>query len=176
MNIKRPEYGLSEKYLARLRKDTILNLLIIFMFWLVFNVLFKDHPKYGIIKVLFVFVFLAIAVAVTIMNAKRVRKAETIGFTLTKDALLYCDGKKTAAYPWHHFEKVTVNENRISMPFPYEFHTKEGMFLVHRQLDRPEKVLMEIIKRARPYAQIDEKIPEVIKEDDNWVKGLGRML
>ena len=150
MNIKRPEYGLSEKYLARLRKDTILNLLIIFMFWLVFNVLFKDHPKYGIIKVLFVFVVLAIAVAVTIMNAKRVRKAETIGFTLTKDALLYCDGKKTAAYPWHHFEKVTVNENRISMPFPYEFHTKEGMFLVHRQLDRPDKVLMEIIKRARP--------------------------
>ena len=40
----------------------------------------------------------------------------------------------------------------------------------------PEKVLMEIIKRARPYAQIDEKIPEVIEENSNWVKGLGRMM
>ena len=99
MNIKRPEYGLSEKYLARLRKDTILNLLIIFMFWLVFNVLFKDHPKYGIIKVLFVFVFLAIAVAVTIMNAKRVRKAETIGFTLTKDALLIVTERRPRPIP-----------------------------------------------------------------------------
>lgn len=169
-------YGLSEKYLQRLRKDTLLNLMITLMFFFVFNVLFHDHSAYGVIRVLLVVIFIGIAVGVTMLNHRRIVRADRTGFTVEKDRLIYCDGKTTAEYPWHHFEKVVVNPNRMSLPYPFEFYTKEGMFVIHRQLADPEKLIPVILDRIRPYAKLDEAIPETINPNDNWMKDLGRMI
>ncbi len=169
-------YGLSDKYLQRLQKDTLLNVMITLMFFFVFNVLFKDHPNYGIIRIIFCILFPALAVGVAILNHRRVRRGFATGFTVEKDGLRYCDGKQETIYPWHHFTKVTVNPNRMSLPYPFEFYTKEGMFVIHRQLADPEKLIPVILKQIRPYAEIDEKIPETINPNDNWMKDLGRMI
>lgn len=169
-------YGLSGKYLQRLRKDTLLNFMIILMFFFVFNVLFRDNAHYGIIRVLFIFLFAGIAVWVTILNHSRIARADKTGFTVESDRLIYCDGKKESEYLWHHFEKVVVNPNRMSLPYPFEFYTKEGMFVIHRQLEEPEKLIPVIMKNIRPYAKIDPQIPDKINPNDNWMKDLGRMI
>lgn len=165
-----PIYGLSDRYLRKMNKDILLNLLMTFMFYLVFNIMFKDHSAYSVIKVLFVFLFAGIAVFLVISGRKRAAKAASIHYEVKKDGLEYYDGKKTQFYPWMHFQEIRSNPNRFSMVYPYEFYTKEGMFLLHRQLGNPEELIPQIIKGAAPYAKVDSAIPDVLLPKDDWLE------
>lgn len=141
-------YYLTERYQRKMYKDIILNELITFIFYFVFNILFKDHPNYGILKHVITFIFIMIAIALLFFGKKRADRIGSIHYELKKNGLKYFNGRKTIFYPWEDFTEIKRNPNKISLIFPYEFHTKEEVFSLHRQIDNPDQLIGEIAKRT----------------------------
>lgn len=145
---KATTYTLTERYMRKMYKDIILNELITFVFYFVFNILFKDHPNYAALKHFLAFVFMLIAIALLYFGKKRADRVASIHYEVQKKGLAYFDGRKTKLYAWSNFKEVKCNRNRISLIYPYEFYTEEGVFVLHRQLDKPDELIAEILKKT----------------------------
>ncbi len=171
MRKKETVYKLSDRYIRKLQRDIILNILITLMFYVVFNILFQQNEGYETIRIVLTVIFLIVGVAVIYSDVVRVQRNMNICYTVTDDALTYCDGKKTVRYPWKEFQEVVVNPNKISMIYPYEFRTAQGKFYLHKRLADTELLIPDILKHVRPYAKIDPEIPEVFQpKKDDWLE------
>jgi len=141
-------YYLMERYLRKMYKDIILNELITFVFYFVFNILFQNHPQYSMIKTGLGFLFMLIAVALLILGKKRAERVATIHYEVLSTGLEYFDGKKKEFYAWEVFVEIKRNPNRIALIFPYEFHTEKGVFTLHRQVDNPDELIRKIAEKT----------------------------
>lgn len=173
---KKKTFGISDRYMRKLHKDIVLNILIILVFFILFNILFQDHPNYNVIRIVFIFVFLVIGVLVIISDWYRVQKYASIYYKVTSNYLEYFDSKKTVQYPWSHFKKVRLDKNKISLVFPYEFQTEDGNFYLHKQLGEQEILIPMIIEKVRSYAEIDPEIPDIFQPKDSLLDDIKRMI
>ncbi len=141
-------FYLSDRYRSKMYKDIVMNEILTFVFYFVFNILFKDHPQYGIIKPFFGGLFAAIAILLIIYGKKRADKMAAIHYTVERKGLSYFDGKKSGMYLWTDFIEVRRNPNLISRIYPYEFVTKDETFTLHRQLDKPDELIPLILEKT----------------------------
>lgn len=147
-------FSLSEKYQNKMYKDIVLNELLTIVFYFVFNILFQDHPNYGILKHLFAYIFIGLGILLLFLGKKRADKAIKTYYKVSKKGLEYFDGKDKTFYPWDSFIEVKRNPNLISRIYPYEFVTKEGTFTLHRQLDRPDELIPIILEHTNLKAEM----------------------
>lgn len=147
-------YYLTDRYLRKMYKDIVLNEIITFVFYFVFNILFKDHPQYSSLKVAFGFIFMGIAVAMLILGKHRADQMASVRYEVRLNGLFHYDGKKEVLYFWSDFTDIKRNPNRISLLYPFEFHTTKGTFTLHRQLDNPDQLIKEIAKKTNIHVEI----------------------
>lgn len=156
-------YHMSDMFISKLHKDILLNILIILVFFALFNVVFKDHPDYGVIRIALIVIFFIIGIAVIYSDVLRIKKYMSIYYQVGEKELIYFNGRKEKVYPWAHFTAVVVNRNRFSLMYPYEFRTKEGNFYLHPKIGEQEKLIPAILERVKEYAKIDPEIPEIFR-------------
>ncbi|MCD8329530.1 MAG: hypothetical protein LUC27_02410 [Lachnospiraceae bacterium] len=174
----RTTYGLSDRYIGKLQKDIILNILIVLVFYGVFNVMFMQNEGYETtIRYVLIVIFLVVGVAVIYSDVIRMRNNMAIHYELTEEALEYYTAKQKIRYPWKDFHAVVVNKNKIGLIYPYEFQTAQGNFTLHKRVADPEELIPAILKRVRPYAQIDPEIPDCFQaREETWLKNAGRRI
>ncbi|MCD8125762.1 MAG: hypothetical protein LUE23_12195 [Lachnospiraceae bacterium] len=175
---ERTTYGLSDRYIGKLQKDILLNILIVLVFYGVFNVMFMQNEGYETtIRYALIVIFLVVGVAVIYSDVNRVRKNMAIYYELTDEALEFHTSKEEKRYPWKDFQAVVVNRNKIGMIYPYEFHTAQGTFTLHKRVADSEELIPAILERIRPYAQIDKEIPDIFQpREETWLKNAGRRI
>lgn len=141
-------FYLTDRYLSKMYKDIVMNEILTFIFYFVFNIMFKDHPKYGIIKTALTVLFMVLAILLIVYGKKRADRVASIHYKVTNNGLTYFDGKNKTFYAWADFLQIRRNPNLISRIYPFEFVTREETFTLHRQVDKADELIPLIGKKT----------------------------
>jgi len=161
---KKTEFHIEDRYMRRLVKNIYFNILIILVFFGVFNLLFKDHQRYdSLIRYLLIAIFIIAGIGIILSNVWTIRRYQTICYKIKADRLEYFDGKREHSYLWASFQNVVWDKNKISLMYPCLFHTTDGKFYLHRRIGDQETLLPEILDHIKTYAKIDPEIPPVFR-------------
>lgn len=169
-------YRINDRYMSKLQKDIILNILIIIMFYFVFNVMFRLNDGYEYIRIALIAIFALITVGVVYSDILRIQKFASIYYKVTSNYLEYFDGKKTVQYPWRGFQAVVINKNKVGLVYPYEFRTEEGNFYLHKRIGEMELLIPAILEKIRDHAEIDSEIPDIFQPADTLMDDIKRMI
>lgn len=153
-------FYVDNRRIRRLVKNIYLNLLIVFVFFGLFHLLFREHPLYDSwIRWLLAGVFLLAGALLVWADIQAVRKAQSIYCQVQPEGLEFFDGKKTSYYPWSSFQRVEWNPNKISLIYPCCFHTSRGQFYLYRWMGDQETLLPLIFRHIRGQVEMAPDVP-----------------
>ena len=152
-------FYVDNRRIRRLVKNIYLNLLIVFVFFGLFHLLFREHPLYDSqIRWMLAAAFLLAGVFLVWADIQAVRRAQSICCRVQPEGLAFFDGKQTRYYPWSSFQRVEWNPNKISLTYPCCFHTSQGQFYLYRWMGDQETLLPLIFRHIRDRAKLDPQV------------------
>ena len=154
------EFHLSEMKFRQLNRSIPTNIVLVLVFFVVFNLMFQQNEGYQeFIRYLLIVIFLVVGILIIFSDLLAIRRAQTVHYLIKDDGLYYFDGKKEHFYPWTSFKRVSWNKNKVHMQYPVWFETTEGNFFLNKNIEDEEWMLPQICDHVKDIAEMDPELP-----------------
>lgn len=162
-NRKIEKYFLTQKYISKLIKNMYLNMIIILMFFVIFNILYAGSALYSTIRIILIIVFMILGILIILQCTKSISRNKAFYYEVTNDALIHFNGKKEFIYPWSEFKSIVRDESKLDMIYPITFKTTSKTLILHKSIENNFNLIKDIVKHTSEFAEIDPKVIEEFK-------------